>query len=153
MLIATGKVISWRFAIKHVRLLRNEREVGCVKMNTTKDGKTMMNEDLPGQMTIFDVYDFLKPTPGRGGVFRFLRHGPHTLVPEAEKETREFLDKYGVPYWVTWSKDSLCCANCTWFDGSVCCREDHTCHREYGYLICDAFRQSIIERKPSTVGK
>lgn len=114
----------------------------------------MTNEMLPGQMTIFDAFEFLKPAPAasRGAIHRFLRYGPHTLVPEVEKETRETLDKNGVPDWIKWSKDSLACGNCTWFDGSVCCRGERSYHREYGFLICDAFRQSIVERKPSTVG-
>lgn len=82
----------------------------------------------------------------------FLRYGPHTLISEVRVETREWLERYGVPKWVTWDKDSLPCSNCTWFDGTVCRGGAHTCHYEFDYLICDGFMQSIVERTPSTVG-
>lgn len=86
-------------------------------------------------------------------IHRYLRYGPHTLIPKVRAEAREWLDHYGVPDWVKWEKDSLPCANCTWYDGSSCRSGGHTCHYEYGYLICDDFYQSIVERKPSTIGK
>ena len=85
-------------------------------------------------------------------IHRYLRYGPHTLIPEVREETKAYLDAHGVPDWVEWSRDSLPCENCTWWDGSNCCSGGHTNHFEYGYLICDGFFQSITERKPSTVG-
>lgn len=108
-------------------------------------------KQIEGQMTIFD---FLRPyrDPGIGGVYRYLRYGPHTLIPKVAEETRKYLIINGVPEWVKWDKNSLPCSNCTWYDGEKCCTGDHTYHREFEYLICDAFRQSITERKPSTVG-
>ena len=89
---------------------------------------------------------------GKGGIFRYLRYGPHTLIPEVREETKNWLDKNGVPEWATWDKNSVPCSNCTWFDGRNCCSGGHTNHYEYGYLICDGFYQSCVERKPSTVG-
>lgn len=112
--------------------------------------------ECAGQMTIFDVYDFLKPPKkpvGSAVVHRFLRYGPHTLIPEVRDEARAYLQEHGIPEWVTWDKGSLPCTNCTWFDGISCRGGAHTCHYEFDYLICDRFRQSIIERKPTTVGK
>ena len=86
-------------------------------------------------------------------IHRYLRYGPHTLISEVREETKAYLDKYGVPDWVTWDKKSLPCPNCTWWDGTTCRSGGHTNHYEYGYLICDGFFQSIVERKPSTVGE
>lgn len=83
---------------------------------------------------------------------RYLRYGPHTLIPEVRDEVKAYLEQNGVPDWVKWDKNSLPCVNCTWYDGSVCKGGGHTCHYEFGYLICDGFYQSIVERKPSTVG-
>lgn len=88
----------------------------------------------------------------KGAVHRYLRYGPHTLIPEVREETRKYLEEYGVPDWVKWDKSSLPCENCTWFDGKTCRSGGHTCHYEFDYLICDGFYQSIVERKPSTVG-
>ena len=95
------------------------------------------------------VEDFTNPPP----VHRYLRYGPHTLIPEVREKTKEYLDQNGVPEWVKWEKDSLPCENCTWNDGTKCCSGGHTNHFEYGYLICDGFYQSCVERKPSTVGE
>lgn len=86
-------------------------------------------------------------------IHRYLRYGPHTLIPEVREETKAWLDRNGVPEWVEWSKSSLPCANCTWWDGTNCCSGGHTNHYEYGYLICDGFYQSCVGRKPSTVGE
>lgn len=86
-------------------------------------------------------------------VDRYLRHGPHTLIAKVREETKAWLDQNGVPDFVKWDKNSLPCQNCTWYDGSSCRSGGHTCHYEYGYLICDGFYQSIVERKSSTVGK
>lgn len=93
-----------------------------------------------------------RSAPHTPPIHRFLRYGPHTLIPRARAETRDWLDRYGVPDWVKWEKDSLPCDNCTWYDGSTCRSGGHTCHYEYGYLICDGFYQSIVERTPRTVG-
>lgn len=85
-------------------------------------------------------------------IYGYLRYGPHTLIPQVRAKARAWLDRYGVPEWVEWEKDSLPCENCTWYDGTKCCSGGHTNHFEYGYLICDGFYQSCVERKPSTVG-
>ena|GEM_PF-6953368 len=108
--------------------------------------------NIPGQMTIFDFLKEEPKAPGTGGIFRYLRYGPHTVIPEVAEQTRQYLTEHGVPDWVTWDKNSLPCQNCTWFDGKTCCSGGHTCHFEFDYLVCDMFRQSITERKPSTVG-
>ena len=109
----------------------------------------MRNNEIEGQMSIFDYF---RPRPGLP-IHRFLRYGPHTLIPEVEKEVREALEEFGVPDWVKWPKDSLPCVNCTWYDGTFCRSGGHSCHFEFEYLICDGFKQSIVERKPTTVGK
>lgn len=93
-----------------------------------------------------------KPPEHTPPVHRYLRYGPHTLIQKVRDETRDWLDRYGVPDWVKWDKESLPCDNCTWYDGSTCRSGGHTCHYEYGYLICDGFYQSIVERTPRTVG-
>lgn len=90
--------------------------------------------------------------PGGGDIHRYLRYGAHTLIPEEREKTKQWLDVHGVPGWVTWDKKSLPCPNCTWWDGQICHSMGHSNHYEYGYLICDGFFQSIVERKPSTVG-
>lgn len=109
-------------------------------------------QQVPGQMSIFD---FIKsPEPKRiPPVHRYLRYGPHTLIPEVAAETKAYLDAHGVPEWANWDKLTVPCSNCTWFDGKVCCSGGHTNHFEYGFLICDRFYQSIVERKPTTIGK
>ena len=111
-------------------------------------------KQLQGQMSIFDFISEPKPkVMETGAVHRYLRYGPHTLIPEVRERTRKYLEENGVPEWVTWEKMSLPCDNCTWYDGHVCKGGGHTCHYEFGYLICDGFYQSIVERKPSTVGE
>ena len=101
-------------------------------------------------MQAWNRHEVSAPHPPQ--IHRYLRYGPHTLIPKVRVEAREWLDRYGVPDWVEWTKDSLPCANCTWWDGTDCCSAGHTNHYEYGYLICDGFYQSIVEGKPSTVG-
>lgn len=108
---------------------------------------------MDGQMTIFDFLPKPKKEPGTGVIHRYLRYGPHTVIPEVRIETKKYLDEYGVPDWVSWDKNTLPCCNCTWFDGSTCRSGGHTCHYEFDFLICDSFKQSIVERKPSTVGE
>ena len=112
----------------------------------------MRSNNMPGQMSIFD---FIKsPEPKRiPPIDRYLRYGPHTLIPEVAAETKAYLDAHGVPEWVKWDKNSLPCQNCTWYDGTSCRSGGHTNHFEYGFLICDRFYQSIVERKPTTIGK
>lgn len=107
------------------------------------------------QMTIFDFIQSpeQKKDLGTGAIHRYLRYGPHTLIPEVRDRTREYLEQNGIPDWVKWDRNVLPCSNCTWFDGSICRSGGHTCHYEFGFLICDSFKQSIVERKPSTVGK
>ena len=114
----------------------------------------MTKYECEGQLSIFD---FISPpkteTIRSGAVHRYLRYGPHTLIKEVREYTKAYLDQNGVPEWVKWDKNSLPCQNCTWYDGTSCRSGGHTCHYEYEYLICDGFYQSIVERKPSTVGK
>lgn len=103
-------------------------------------------------MTIFDFIE--PPKPKRiPPIHRYLRYGPHTLIPEVREETKQYLIDNGIPEWVCWDKNSLPCVNCTWYDGSSCRSGGHTCHYEFDYLICDAFKQSIVERTPRTIGK
>ena len=112
-----------------------------------------MEKQLEGQMSIFDFIQEPKPKVERTPpIHRYLRYGPHTLIPEVSKETRLYLEQNGVPDWVTWDKDSYPCKNCTWYDGTACRKGSLKTHREFGYLICDNFYQSVVERKPSTVG-
>lgn len=92
------------------------------------------------------------PKEDKGAILRYLRHGPHTLIPEVREKTKAWLDKHGVPEWANWDRNRVPCDNCTWYDGRSCCSGGHTNHFEYGFLICDGFKQSIVERKPSTVG-
>lgn len=111
-----------------------------------------LNYECEGQMSIFDFLQ--KPKVKEiGTIHRYLRYGPHTLIPEVRERTKAFLEKNGVPDFIKWDKNSVPCSNCTWFDGTVCRHGAHTAHYEFDYLICDAFKQSITERKPSTVGR
>ena len=112
-------------------------------------------KQIDGQMSLFDFIEKPKPPqPKWAGmqIHRYLRYGPHTLIPEVRDKVKKYLDENGVPEWCTWDKLSVPCQNCTWYDGKVCCSGGHTCHFEYDFLICDGFYQSIVERKPSTVG-
>lgn len=117
-----------------------------------------MSAQIEGQLSIFD---FIEEPKAAGQqiqkhippIHRYLRYGPHTLIPKVREECKAYLKENGVPDWVTWDKLSLPCVNCTWYDGQTCCsRKRFTNHLEFGYLICDGFYQSITERKPSTVG-
>lgn len=115
-----------------------------------------------GQMSIFD---FLEPPKqdvyisdvGIGAIFRYLRYGPHTLVPEAKnkcktyldsvngKLPKNFIDHYGDPK--KWS--TLPCSNCEYGRSGTCRAGAHTCHYEYDVLICDAFKQTIVGEMPT----
>ena len=108
-------------------------------------------QQIEGQLSLFDFMPKTK-RQGRVAIDRFLRYGPHTLIPEVAAETRAYLEQNGVPDWVTWDKDSYPCRNCTWYDGIACRKGFLRTHIEFGYLICDNFCQSITERGPSTVG-
>ena len=114
----------------------------------------LRQQDIEGQLSIFDFISMPQEESkgSRGTIYGFLRYGPHTLIPEVREKTRRYLEKNGVPDWVTWDKLKVPCENCTWYDGKVCCSGGHTNHFEFDYLICDGFHQSIIERKPATVG-
>ena len=116
---------------------------------------SIKNYECDGQLSIFDIIPMQeqKEPEHVPPIHRYLRYGPHTLIPEVREETKAWLDRNGVPEWVEWSKSSLPCENCTWWDGTNCCSGGHTNHYEYGYLICDGFYQSCVERKPSTVGE
>lgn len=112
-----------------------------------------MVKNIEGQMSIFDfIPKVQEEVEDKGAIFRYLRHGPHTLIPEVREKTKAWQDEHGVPEWASWDKNKVPCDNCTWYDGRSCCSGGHTNHFEYGFLICDGFKQSIVERKPSTVG-
>lgn len=115
---------------------------------------SIKNYECDGQLSIFDIIPMQeqKEPEHVPPIHRYLRYGPHTLIPEVREETKAWLDRNGVPEWVKWHKDSYPCKNCTWWDGIACRRGFLKTHREYGYLICDNFRQSIVERTPATVG-
>lgn len=68
------------------------------------------NYECEGQLSIFDFLPKPKKE-NQGNVHRFLRYGPHTLIPEVGEETRSYLEKNGVPDWVTWDKLSVPCKN------------------------------------------
>ena len=120
--------------------------------------KDIQNYECEGQLSIFD---FIEEPKAAGQqiqkhippIHSYLRYGPHTLIPKVREECKAYLKENGVPDWVTWDKLSLPCANCTWYDGQTCCSgKRFTNHLEFGYLICDGFYQSIVERTPKTVG-
>lgn len=50
-----------------------------------------------GQMNIFDFLEEVKPiiNPGAGALFRLLRYGPHTMVPEAVESCRKYIEHIG----------------------------------------------------------
>lgn len=98
------------------------------------------------------VEDPEKVHPGRCSVFNYLRYGPHTLVESVADSVRDYLSRFGVPKDIKFDKSKFPCENCTWYDGKVCCSGGHSCHFEYDICICDGFKRSITERKPSTVG-
>ena len=112
-----------------------------------------------GQINIFDFVEEVKPirNPGTGAVFRLLRYGEHTMVPEVVEDCRRYIESIGgvgnIPVTPTYdfSKawDGFPCENCEHFDGNVCRYGAHTVHYEYEkFLVCDAFRQTIDARKP-----
>lgn len=115
------------------------------------------NYKCEGQLSIFDYLKAADPEPEKPKhippIYEYLRYGPHTLIPKVAEEAKAYLEKYGVPTdWEKWDKNSLACSNCTWFDGANCRGGGHTCHYEFGFLVCDNFKQSITERTPRTVG-
>lgn len=109
-----------------------------------------------GQMSIFDFIEQPKKETviGIGTLHRYLRYGPHTLVPDVRNKCKEYLDLvngelpdgfikyYGDPK--KWH--SLPCLNCEHFSDGCCRAGAHTCHYEYDVLICDAFRQTIVAK-------
>lgn len=115
------------------------------------------NYKCEGQLSIFDYLKAADPEPEKPKhippIYEYLRYGPHTLIPKVAEEAKAYLEKYGVPAdWEKWDKNNLACSNCTWFDGANCRGGGHTCHYEFGFLVCDNFKQSITERTPRTVG-
>lgn len=110
-----------------------------------------------GQMNIFDFVEEVKPirNPGAGALFRLLRYGPHTMVPEAVESCRKYIEHIGgveniptaPPYDFSKAWTTLPCKNCEYYDG-VCRAGGHSVHYEYDkFLICDAFKQTI-DAKP-----
>lgn len=114
---------------------------------------------IPGQISLFDI---IKPPNkeihindvGIGTLFRYLRYGPHTVVPIVRNKCKEYLESvegelpesfikiYGKPN--TWK--GLPCKNCEYEKDGECQAEEHTYHYEYGSLVCDGFRQTIIAK-------
>lgn len=112
-----------------------------------------VNDDvqLEGQMNIFDFIPDpnKKPEPIHWGpVFEYLRYGPHTVVPEARETVKKALNEHGIPEGLhveKWHK--FPCENCEYSKGGICYSGGHTCHYEYGILICDGFKQTIMACK------
>lgn len=115
-----------------------------------------------GQISLFD---FMEPPKqevhidevGMGALHRYLRYGPHTLVPAVRDECKAYLDSVngklpqnfidycGDPR--KWSP--LPCRNCEYGRSGTCRAGAHTCHYEYDVLICDAFKQTIVGDMPT----
>jgi len=115
-----------------------------------------------GQISLFD---FMEPPKkevsidnvGMGVLHRYLRYGPHTLIPEVRDKCKAYLDLIdgklpenfiehcGDPR--RWNP--LPCKNCEYGRSGTCRAGGHTCHYEYGVLICDAFKQTIVGDIPT----
>lgn len=118
-------------------------------------------KEIEGQISLFDFIEQPKREMdidgvGIGALFRYLRYGPHTMVPEARSKCKAYLnsvngklpksftDNYGEPK--KWR--SLPCTNCEYGRSGTCRAGGHTCHYEYDVLICDAFKQTIVGNIP-----
>lgn len=112
-----------------------------------------------GQISIFDIIEPPKQEihtneVGIGVLFRYLRYGPHTLVPEARNKCKAYLDSVNGKLPKNFVKQCgdpkkwhpLPCLNCEHFADGRCRAGGHTCHYEYDVLICDAFKQTIIAK-------
>ena len=113
-------------------------------------------KEVPGQISLLDLIEppqkEVHNNVGTGALFRYLRYGPHTLVPEARykckaylesvngKLPQNFIENCGDPR--KWK--SLPCRNCEYGRSGTCRAGGHTCHFEYGVLVCDAFKQTIV---------
>ena len=84
---------------------------------------SIKNYECDGQLSIFDIIPAQeqKEPEHVPPIHKYLRYGPHTLIPEVRKETKAWLDRNGIPEWVEWSRYSLPCENCTWWDVTNCC--------------------------------
>lgn len=111
-----------------------------------------------GQMSLFDFVEEVKPirNPGVGTLFRLLRYGPHTMVPEVVKDCRRYIESVGGvdnvptfhPYDFSKAWDGLPCLNCEYLVDGLCRYGAHTVHYEYDkFLVCDAFK-GTIDAKP-----
>lgn len=114
-------------------------------------------KQIEGQISLFDLIEppekktAINDVAG-GTLFRYLRHGPHTLVPEVRDKCKAYLDSvngklpknfikhFGDPR--KWNP--LPCSNCEYGRSGTCIAGGHTCHYEYGVLVCDAFKQTIV---------
>lgn len=111
------------------------------------------NYRCDGQMSIFDLIE--QPLSireiGIGTLFRYLRYGPHTVIPVVASRCKAYLDSQGgnlpVDFIEVYGNPKqwklLPCANCEYGRSGTCRAGGHTCHYEYGVLICDAFRQTF----------
>lgn len=107
-----------------------------------------------GQMNLFDFMEAPKEkvVPSAGALFRYLRYGPHTVVPKVREECKAYLDSVNgelpqnfIEYCGNPKKwHPLPCSNCEYGRSGTCRAGGHTCHYEYGILICDAFKQTIV---------
>ena len=117
------------------------------------------NYECDGQISIFDFIEPIKEPihrsePGMGALHRYLRYGPHTLVPEARNKCKEYLDSVNgeLPEsFIKYCGDPkkwhlLPCLNCEHSINGCCHAGAHTCHYEYDVLICDAFKQTITAK-------
>ena len=98
----------------------------------------------------------LTEVPSIGVLFDYLRYGPHTVVPEVRERCKRYLDTvhgkipqnfidfYGDPK--RWN--TMPCANCEYGRSGLCRSGGHTCHYEYGVLICDGFKWTIEGKLP-----
>lgn len=114
-----------------------------------------------GQMSLFELFEHQPKENiekvGIGALFRYLRYGPHTMIPEAAQECKAYLDStngelpedfikvYRNPK--KW-KPLLPCRNCKYGRSGTCESGGHTCHYEYDVLICDGFEQTIQGNMP-----
>lgn len=119
-------------------------------------------KDIEGQISIFDFIDPPKKEidicdVGIGALFRYLRYGPHTMVPEARSKCKAYLNSVNgkLPksftdiYGETKKWRPLPCTNCEYGRSGTCRDGGHTCHYEYDVLICDAFKQTIVGDIPT----
>lgn len=81
-----------------------------------------MEKQCEGQMNIFEFISNSIEKVAYGVVFRYLRYGPHTLIPEVREKARKAIEEYGIPdniHVEKWNR-TLPCENCTHSKGGIC---------------------------------